>query len=89
MRIKAQKVNTKITESGEDTLARFCYHFPQYTYAKANKLPYKRILKMLKVARKEKVYEWYNQLRIAIAHKSSKKSSISNLIKEYKQVLEN
>lgn len=42
---------------------------------------------MIKVARKEQAYEWYNLLRIAVAPQG-KKGAISTLIKEYKQIIE-
>ncbi len=87
MIIKAQKVTKDIkNEAGEDILARFCYFYP-YTYEEAKRMPYRRILKMLKVARKEQAYEWYNLLRIAVAPQS-KKGAVSDLIKEYKQIIE-
>lgn len=87
MIIKAQKIVEK-QEAGEDILARFCYLYPSYTYIEAKKLPYKRILKMIKIARKEQAYEWYNLLRIAVAP-HSKKGATSNLIKEYRNIIEN
>ena len=87
MIIKAQKTTVETKEAGEDVLARFCYLYPSYTFLEARKLPYKRVLKMLKVARKEQAYEWYNLLRIAIAP-HSKKGAVSSLIKEYKQIIE-
>lgn len=88
MIIKAQKVTTnKEAESSEDTLARFCYLYPQYTYAEARKLPYKRINRLIRMARKEQAYEWYNLLRISIAP-HGKKGLIDKLFKEYKQVIE-
>lgn len=87
MIIKAQKVTTnKETESGEDILARFCYLY-NYTYSEARKIPYKRILRMIKLARKEQAYEWYNLLRISIAP-HGKKGTADKLFKEYKEIIE-
>lgn len=86
MIIKAQKVNKKEKqEAGEDILARFCYFYP-YTYAQAKQMPYKRIMHMIKIARKEQAYEWYNLLRIILA--PNKKGNAKELVKEYKQIIE-
>lgn len=87
MIIKAQKTTEENTEAGEDILARFCYLYPSYTFIEAKKLPYNRVLKMIKVARKEQAYEWYNLLRIAMAP-HGKKGSASNIIREYKKIIE-
>ena len=52
--IKAQKVPELVsTTSVEDELARFCLHYPQYTFADARKMPYKRISQMMRVAQRE------------------------------------
>lgn len=50
--IKVQKIpQKKIPPS--DVIAKFCYHYQQYTFAQARKLPYNRIQQMLKVATQE------------------------------------
>ena len=43
---------------------------------------------MLKVARKEQAYEWYNLLKIIIAP-HGKKGTVAETAKELKQIIEN
>lgn len=88
MIIKVQKEEKKeiVRNESEDTLALFCFLFPSYTYAEAQHLPYRRILRMIKVAKREQAYNWYNLLQIALASQS--KQSASKLYKEYKRIIE-
>jgi hypothetical protein len=86
MRIKAQKVPLS-TESPEDTLARFCYHFPQYTFAEARKLPYKRIRNMLKIARKEQARMMYELVQVIAAPHTNKGKGVGALSKYYRDLL--
>lgn len=85
--IRAQKIIQK-EEAGEDVLARFCFLYPSYTFNDARKLPYRRIQRMIKAARKEQAYQWYNLLRITTAP-HGKKGSINDLIKEYRNIIDN
>lgn len=83
MRIKAKKIPKPEPISSEDLLSRFCYHFPQYTYAQARKLPYKRVVKMLKIYRKEEARLMYQLAQIlAASHSKDGFKSISSYYKE-------
>lgn len=88
MIIQVQKEEKKEQKRNEyeDTLALFCFLFPSYTYAEAKHLPYRRIMRMIKVAKREQAYNWYNLLQISIA--SQTKQSASKLYKEYKKIIE-
>jgi len=85
--VKAQKIPQKQISS-TDIVARFCYFFPQYTYLEAKKLPYKRIVQLLKVARQEQAREWYNLTRITATANSSKKGAVNDLLSEFKNIIE-
>lgn len=83
--IKAQKIAREAVKT-EDTLSVFCYHFPQYTYAQARALPYKRVRLMLKAARKEQARQMIDLMRV-IAGSNSKKG-IDNVLSYFKDILE-
>ncbi|MFA9228760.1 MAG: hypothetical protein ACEQR7_10090 [Agathobacter rectalis] len=71
----------------EDIIARFCYYYPQYTYHFAYKnLPFKRIVKMLSVARKEQALMLYNITRAIAAPHTKKGSGVKSLLDEFKKV---
>lgn len=85
--IHAQKIPQKIQNSS-DLLARFCYHFPHYSYQQARKLPYKRVLQMLKVARKEQAWVLYNLTQIASAPHSKKGSGVTKMLKYFQEIIQ-
>lgn len=72
--IKVKKIPRK-QEKPEDLLATFCFYYPQYKYHEARQLPYRRINKMLKVARKETARNYKMMLDIAIAPHTKNPSS--------------
>lgn len=88
MIIQVQKEEKKEQKRNEyeNTLALFCFLFQSYTYSEAQHLPYRRIMRMIKVARREQAYNWYNLLQIQIAGQNKK--GASKLYKEYKKIIE-
>lgn len=87
--IKVQKVTSSIKEpSVEDVLARFCYHYPQYTLRQAKDLPLKRIIQMLKVVRQEQAKEWYNLARAIGAPHAKDKGTLNKLLNEFKEIIQ-
>ena len=46
--IKAKKIPAPKPEEALDTVARFCYHFQQYTFQEARKVPYNTVIRLLK-----------------------------------------
>lgn len=85
--IKAKRIPQKEI-SGDEILARFCYLFPQYTFLAARKLPFKRIIQMIKVARKEQAKEWYNLTRAIASPHMKSKNAVSNLLSEFKKIID-
>jgi hypothetical protein len=84
--VQAQKLPT-VQVSNDDIIAQVCYHYPQYTFTQAKKLPHRRIMQLLRVARAEQAREWYNQCMIA-ASPHGKKNSVKDLVKQYKNMFE-
>lgn len=85
--IQTQKV-PKRQVSVDDILARFCYNFPQYTFVQAQRLPYRRIVQMLKIARKEEARKMYELVQIVAAPHSKKGSGIKKVLEYYKEIME-
>jgi len=86
MEIKIQKIPKKKI-SVDDTLATFCYKFPQYTFSQAERLPYKRIIQMLKTSRKLDAQRMIELVNIAAAPHTKKGQGIKNIIEYYKGVI--
>lgn len=86
MEIKIQKIPKKKI-SVDDTLATFCYKFPQYTFSQAERLPYKRVLQMLKIARKLDAQRMIELVNIAAAPHTKKGQGVKNIIEYYKGVI--
>lgn len=88
--IKAKTVPKKESTSSssvEYTLARFCYHFQQYQYHEAKKIPHKRIKLMLKIAEKEEAIKMFNILQIIASQHTKKLSGIKKLTKYYQSIV--
>lgn len=86
MEIKIQKIPKKKI-SVDDTLATFCYKFPQYTFSQAERLPYKRVIQMLKTSRKLDAQRMIELVNIAAAPHTKKGQGIKNIIEYYKGVI--
>lgn len=83
--IKVQKIPRAKTPP-EDLLATFCYYYQQYTFAQARKMPYKRVMHMLKVARKEQARKMINLLQIVSAP-HGKKGSVKSLFDKFNAII--
>jgi hypothetical protein len=85
--LKAKKIPKKPLSS-VDILARFCYYFPQYSYAQARQLPYKRIVQLLKVVDHEYARKMIDLLSIISSpHTKNPKETINNLRGIFEEVL--
>jgi hypothetical protein len=85
--IKLKKIPKK-EETIDDILARFCYHFPQYKYHEAKKMPFFRIKQMLSVAIKEDAKKMYNLTRIVAAPHTKKGGGVKKLSNHFKKIIE-
>lgn len=80
--IKVQKVPRKEID-WDDILASFCYYFQQYKFHEAKKMPLKRIIQMLRVARREESKYFLQMTKIAASPHTKKGKGVSTLINEY------
>jgi ribosomal protein L35AE/L33A len=85
-KIKAQKIPRK-SVNVEDILALFCYKYPQYKYSEARNLPYRRLVKMLKIAQKEDAKFLYTLTRAIISPHTKGGSGARKLIKELEGII--
>lgn len=84
--IKAQKIPVRKIKI-EDEIARFCYHFPQYTFSQARKLPGKRIAQMLRIATQEQAKLLYSHTQIAAAPHSKKGKSVGKILSHFEGII--
>lgn len=84
--IKAAKIPTKNIKA-EEVIAEFCFYFPQYKFHEARKLPYKRIVQMLKAANKAKAREYHHLTQIVSAPHSEKGKGVKKLLAEYDKII--
>lgn len=84
--IKVQKIPKKRFDP-EDLLALFCYHFPQYTFSQARKLPYKRIRQMLKVVKKEHARQMIDLLQVVSAPHGGKRNSAKKVFDKFNAII--
>lgn len=82
---KASKIPKKNIDA-EETLAIFCYHFPQYTFQEARKLPFMRVRKMLDAARKEQAKSMIDFLRVVAAPHS--KNGAKSVLSYFQKIIE-
>jgi hypothetical protein len=85
--IRVQKVPKK-TIDPEEKIARFCYYFPQYTFAEAKKLPDVRINRMLKVVDKEKAQDFYLLTQIIAAPHAKSGNGVQKMLNLFKNIAE-
>lgn len=89
--IQAQKIPKKKLSSREladDLIAKFCFNFPQYTFAQAKKLPYKRVVQMLRVARREEARRMFELMQVVAAPKTKKGSGVKKVLEYYQDIME-
>lgn len=86
--IKAQKIpQSSQPVTVDDELTRFCLYFSQYTLSDARKMPYKRIVQMLRVARQEYGRKMYD-LTTAICSPHSK-GGPARVLEYFKELSQN
>lgn len=86
--IQAQKVpQTHAEVSFDDIVMQFCYVYQQYTYAQAKKLPFKRILKMIRVAEREDAKRYDMLTRIVSAPHTDKGKGVKTMIQLLQKII--
>lgn len=84
---KAQKIPKKEIKV-DDILGRFCFYYQQYTYSQARKLPYKRIIQLLRVVEREHAKKMIDITRAIASPHGTNKNAANDLLKEFKSRLE-
>lgn len=87
MLIKTQKIPKKEI-SVDDTLATFCYKYQQYTLSQAEKLPYKHVIKMLQMAKKQEAQKMLELVNIVASPHTKKGQGIKSIIEFYRRILD-
>jgi len=87
VKVSVQKLPKKQIDE-EDFLARFCFYFPQYTFAQARLLPFKRVQQMLTVALKEEARKMHDLTIIVAAPYSKKGQQVKKMLEYYKNIME-
>lgn len=77
------------SKTDDDLIATLCYFYPQYTYAQAEKLSYKRIASLLRVAHKQEAIKYKNLTQIAAAPHSKKGAAVKKLLTHYDKIIKN
>lgn len=85
--IHVQKIPKKSIHA-EEIIARFCYYFPQYTFAQARFMPYKRIKQMLDVVRKEQAQQYAVLTNIIASPHTKRGEGIKKMIKYFNDIIE-
>ena len=86
--ILLQALPKKKPDSSSDTLAKFCYHFPQYKYHEAREMPFKRVQQMLIIARKEYAHKMIDLTNIAAAPHSAKGKGVKKMVEFFSRIIE-
>lgn len=90
--VKVQKIPRTVKvnkyKEWEDTIATFCYFYPQYTFAQARKLSERRIKQMLRIARIENAKKMYDFMQIIASQHTKKLKGVDKILKHYKDIIE-
>lgn len=84
--IKVQKIPQRKIPP-EELLATFCLTYTQYTFFQARRMPYKRIMQMLKVAKREHARKMRDLLEITVAPHTKKGSTAKSLFEKYSAII--
>lgn len=83
--VRVQQIPAKETKpvDADRLCEELCYHYQQYTFAMARKLPYKRLASLLRTARREQARHYYELVQIATAPHTKDGKGVETLIKSY------
>lgn len=87
--IKVAKVpESDKSPSWQRTLATLCYFYPQYTFAQARKLPYRRVVLLINEARRQEAARYYNLTQIAAApHMKNSGEAVKTLLNDFESTM--
>lgn len=88
--IQVQKIQQQTKSGGwADTVAEFCCYYPAYTFKMARTLPMKRMLQMIRVARRLEAAKYHNLVQIAAAPHSKNGEGVKKLMQHYEGIIKN
>ena len=61
-------------------LGTLCFYYPQYTLQEARKLPYRHVKLLLKIAMRQRNYDFIMQTQIAVAPHTEKGKGVTDMI---------
>lgn len=64
-------------------LEQLCYYYPQYTFAQARRLPYKRVASLLRTAHQLQAKHYHELTQISAAPHTEKGKGVTDLLKRY------
>lgn len=75
--------------SKRELYAQVCYHYPQYTLKEVEKMPYRDVALLLKVANKVEAMRLVNLTQIAAAPHTKNGTGVKKLTEHFKKVAKN
>lgn len=73
----------------EEFVILVCLFYPQYTLKQAEALPFKRIKKMLKIARQEQAVKYHTLTQIVAAPHTKNGQGVKKLMDHFKNIIQN
>lgn len=84
--IQAQKIPQKVPSANE-ILTTFCLYYPAYTFRMAQNMPYRRVVYMVRQARRHEARRMIELTRIIAAPHTDKGKGIQKVIELYQEIL--
>lgn len=72
----------------EELLIQFIYKYPQYTLEEARRMPYKQVMKMLRVARKIEAAKMLDLTQIIASPHTKNGDGVLKMVKYYHDILD-
>lgn len=86
-RVRVKKVVSQAPKLNvRELLAQLCYYYPQYTLNDAQKIPYRDVQLLLRVARKQQAIQLYNLTQISAAPHTKKGEGVKKLSEHFKGI---
>lgn len=71
-----------------EMLAALCYHYPQYKFSEARKLPFKRVKLLLRVARRIEASKMLALTNIVAAPHTKKGAGVKKMQQHFKKLID-
>lgn len=88
-KIQSRQQRQGSNDNLKDTIAVFCYYYPQYSFAKAMDLPIKLVRRMLRAVRREQAMNYLELINIARVAQFEKHEPYTELAERYQREARN